>query len=442
MEPKNIDRLFQEKLKDLELTPNPAVWNKIEASLAQKKKKKRVVIWLQYVGVAAIALLGIFIYNNSSNDTVIQLETIENTVTDTQVFKTEPTKKETLKNEPFLEEISSDQAPIVARENSVSAKKPILKENKKFKHESKIAIAENSQIEKTPEKTEIPVTDNSKTIFEELNNASAPTIDTENIAFHKNPKLIKKETKLDLATVVEEKKENKELVKTSWVLAPTISQLYSNTMSNKSSIDARLNDAHKTGNNSTSFGFKVAYRGSQKWQFQTGIHRLELAQTTHNIGLASTVDAASISNTNFDSKVSEALTSKDNGFGAPQDLLNDKEGTINQTYGYIEIPIEAKYALLQSKKLEFHLVGGLSTLFLTKNNVHVETNTFSYSAGEANNLNKVNFTLNFGSNLEYHFNQKWFFDIAPMVKFQTNTFETRSNKPYFFGIYTGFNYKF
>jgi len=81
-------------------------------------------------------------------------------------------------------------------------------------------------------------------------------------------------------------------------------------------------------------------------------------------------------------------------------------------------------------------------LFLTKNNLQIESDNFSYSAGEATNLSKVNFTLNFGTNVEYHFNKKWSLDLSPMIKFQTNTFETQSNKPYFFGIYTGLNYMF
>ena len=33
MEEKNIDRLFQEKLKDLEVTPNENVWDAIEEKL-------------------------------------------------------------------------------------------------------------------------------------------------------------------------------------------------------------------------------------------------------------------------------------------------------------------------------------------------------------------------------------------------------------------------
>jgi hypothetical protein len=55
---KHIDRLFQEKLKNFEATPNDAVWDSIENTLHQKKRKRRVIpLWWQIAGVAAILTL-------------------------------------------------------------------------------------------------------------------------------------------------------------------------------------------------------------------------------------------------------------------------------------------------------------------------------------------------------------------------------------------------
>ena len=74
-EKKNIDRLFQEKFKDFEATPNDAVWSRISESLPQKKKKRRVVaLWWQIGGVAAaIALLltiGLSVFNTDPKGSV------------------------------------------------------------------------------------------------------------------------------------------------------------------------------------------------------------------------------------------------------------------------------------------------------------------------------------------------------------------------------------
>ncbi|APY08529.1 hypothetical protein BWZ20_09550 [Winogradskyella sp. J14-2] len=77
-EKKNIDRLFQEKFKDFEVTPNDAVWNRISESLPNKKKKRRVIaLWWQIGGVAAvIALLltaGVSLFNSSDDSEVLPI---------------------------------------------------------------------------------------------------------------------------------------------------------------------------------------------------------------------------------------------------------------------------------------------------------------------------------------------------------------------------------
>lgn len=548
MDPKNIDRLFQEKLKDFELTPSPAVWNKIETSLVQTKKKKRAIVWFRFASVAAITLLGVFIYNNNATITSNENEIIEKTITNSESILAKPSPnlikerltkqlintnkpitpaesvivnssetskkgfqksniiiepkedlvivtneksfsnerekkstKQTINNKEYIKpipgimvsipeiskkafekpnitieskhesiiaknnEVGNDNSKIIFEETNNSIKfdsktedVALFKKSKALKEEKKLDLAKIIK-----EENQTPTTDDSKTIFEEINNSIEFNSKTDNIAFINKPKALKEEKKINLTKVTEEETKT-QLKTTSWAIAPTVSQLFSNTLSNNSSIDSRLNEATKKGSNSTSFGLKIAYSTSKKWQFQTGIHQLELAQTTQSIQLTSTINASSISNRDFNSNFPETLSLDESNTKNSDELSTkeEEEGNINQTYGYIEVPLEVKYELMQSKKLEFHLIGGLSTLFLTKNNLQVESNTFSYSAGEANNLNKMNFTLNFGSNVEYHFHQKWYFDISPMIKFQTNTFDTRSNKPYFFGIYTGFNYKF
>ena len=60
-ERKNIDRLFQEKFKHLEVNPSEDVWANIEARLDKKKKKRIIPFWFKLSGVAAVFLLGFFI---------------------------------------------------------------------------------------------------------------------------------------------------------------------------------------------------------------------------------------------------------------------------------------------------------------------------------------------------------------------------------------------
>ena len=79
---KHIDRIFQEKLKDLEVTPNPKVWENIQSKLEQPKQDKEKVfpIWLRIASVAALLLALLTIGNlfNSNNTTNINVVDTEN----------------------------------------------------------------------------------------------------------------------------------------------------------------------------------------------------------------------------------------------------------------------------------------------------------------------------------------------------------------------------
>ena len=67
MDSKNIDKLFQEKLNNLEVTPNERVWNSIESKL-QNKKRRVIPFWWYAGGAAAIFLLGLFFLPTTNID--------------------------------------------------------------------------------------------------------------------------------------------------------------------------------------------------------------------------------------------------------------------------------------------------------------------------------------------------------------------------------------
>ena len=70
LERKNIDRVFQENLKDLEINPSKNVWNGIELYLTEQPLKKSIPLWQRMSGVAVIFILffmgGVWYYNLNS----------------------------------------------------------------------------------------------------------------------------------------------------------------------------------------------------------------------------------------------------------------------------------------------------------------------------------------------------------------------------------------
>ena len=118
--------------------------------------------------------------------------------------------------------------------------------------------------------------------------------------------------------------------------------------------------------------------------------------------------------------------------------------SINQAFGYIEIPLEIEYALV-NKKIGVNVIGGFSSFFLSENKIFSEAEGGSKTyLGEANNINNVSYSANFGFGVNYQVSKKIDLNVEPMFKYQINTFNNTSGdfKPYFIGVYTGFAIKF
>lgn len=57
MNTNNIDKLFSDKLRDLERTPSSQAWQTLNKQLEQKKTKKKGVAWYSYAAAAALVLV-------------------------------------------------------------------------------------------------------------------------------------------------------------------------------------------------------------------------------------------------------------------------------------------------------------------------------------------------------------------------------------------------
>ncbi len=94
------------------------------------------------------------------------------------------------------------------------------------------------------------------------------------------------------------------------------------------------------------------------------------------------------------------------------------------------------------KKVGFNIIGGASTLFLDENSISLKTTDFSTQLGESNQLNNVSFSTNIGLGVDYEISNSFQLSIEPMFKYQINTYNTSNVNPYYFGVYSGFSFKF
>ena len=459
MEDKKIDLLFQEKLKNLEATPDKKVWNRIASQL--KKKKRRVLpIWWYSGGVAATLVLGFLLFP-FGKDSETNKQPIIIASPESNPKKDDALKKE---NDPLLKKIDEKTLWV---EGQKRTKKLIPKKNENKKSKNQLLIANETKKEDEvllPKITTdtILLTDNiinkvldtlkNKTIIAQeniLENAEIKNsaISNETIVFKENSDASlnpKSETnKNSLPLVNAPNKEEKKNLKKRWSISPVVAVLSSNSFSKTSPIDASLSNS-TSGNNSYSYGIQVGYKMNNKWSIQSGVHIQEVSFSNPQIAIVS----ASSNNTSiaFNSgnrfKLQDASVLNSDAEALPLTAITI-DGNLNQKYGYVEIPIEVKYNLLEGKHLKTEIIAGFSSLFLNKNSINVSSNSFSQS-GEATNLNNFNFSGNFGLDFKYTLTKNWSLNLNPMLKTQLRTFSENSNgfKPYFIGVYTGINYQF
>ena len=123
---------------------------------------------------------------------------------------------------------------------------------------------------------------------------------------------------------------------------------------------------------------------------------------------------------------------------APTSLFTHEHGSIDQQLGFIEVPIELEYSLIE-KKLGINLIGGFSTLFLNQNDIYAVFNNGERARlGDASNVESVSYSANFGVGLDYNLSKQWQFNLEPTFKYQLNTFNNTSGnfQPFFYRCFT------
>ncbi len=238
-----------------------------------------------------------------------------------------------------------------------------------------------------------------------------------------------------------------------WSVEPSIAPVYFNAAGEGSSIAPSFVTNSKSGEVSLSYGVLVSYGVGKKWSVRSGIQKVNYGYSTNDISYTSTFGIVSIpdlDNINYITSSENLIVQNQNqGKPIPGMALDAaaknpiRTGKMLQQFGYLEVPMEVNYALVD-KKFGVNLIGGVSSLFLTDNSVTLESGDRNTELGEANNINSVNFSANLGFGLNYQLIPKVHLNVEPIFKYQLNTFSNTAGsfQPFSIGIYSGLNFKF
>lgn len=520
---KNIDRLFQEKFKDYEVSPADDLWGNIEAKLADKKRKRVIPFWWKLSGVAVAFLIGILLTRTIFNNEVPQTNSVVNQENSKQnngegdLEKGIPSKMENTtevvttqesKNNQVLKTVDTDDAPATnskqqksdrninsstiindskttvaqgksaknsSSKNKTTSEKSLssVTENFLVKNETPVTVSKESS-NQTIAKKGIVQTDNNDSKSKETNTITVPKeINLDALKGDNNTIIAGKEIEnkvndttsnkspennpLEELLAEKEKKSKQESKQNRWQLTSNVAPIFLGSISNGSPIDSTLVNNSKTYNTSVGFGLGVSYAVNSKLTIRTGLNKLNMNYNTNNVYYYATMQTRYLSGLSptgagytlqvesaVPSNSPTALIPSENDLLAFEEaIVHKNEGYIRQEMGFLEMPLEMSYAIVE-KRFGLKVISGFSTLFLQDNSISIVSNNRTTVLGRANNLNSVHFSTNIGLGIKYGFMKSFEFNLEPTFKYQLNTFRADNGnfKPYVFGLYSGISYKF
>ena len=425
---KKIDQVFRDKFQGVETTPPADVWQNIATRLPEKKERKLLPFLYQLGGAAAAIALIFFLFNLNSTPT-------ENKITNSNIVVPTTDYKPNISSEAF-DELMTNSSNIlnaavmdtrieVIKAQLVSQTSAATPSNSEQPQKLKSNNRENVLIADISEEKEYQIA-NSDINSETKSEGAQPTSDTsEAIA---DISAIESE-KNDLANIAsaniaEKEVKEKETAGKRFSVTPTAAAIYFDT-GKGNALDNQFAGTNGSGEISMSYGINLAYQISDKIKVRSGVNSVNLNYNTRNVDYAS-------------ARNSSAVTTQENAIIQTSSV----NGSLNQDFSFLEIPVEVEYILID-KKLGLNLIGGASTFFLEENNIVLESPNFTAEIGEANNLNKTSFSANLGVGMNYDISPQFRFNLEPIFKYQINTFNSSSNlNSYYFGIYSGLSFKF
>jgi hypothetical protein len=301
---------------------------------------------------------------------------------------------------------------------------------------------------------------NQNSLSEEKVSGVAQVEENETIA--NDPEETEKKSLFDeIAKQEEEKEAIAENMGGKWSAGPSVAPVYFNAIGQGSPVHSLLVPNSKSGDLNLSYGLSVAYEVNDKIKIRSGIHRVDYGYSTNDVAFTSSLEGSEIgqiANVNYSATAKNILIASSVAKSSPE-ALNDvanlslaedfsgqglsQNGTMNQQFGYLEVPVELQYALVD-KKFGINLIGGVSSLFLVDNSISLNSGDLTTEMGKANNINTVNFSTNLGVGLNYNFTSKVQLNIEPVFKYQLNTFSQTIGtfQPFTVGVYSGLSFRF
>lgn len=430
----NIDLLFRNGLKDLEVLPPPDVWDHISPAI----RPSREIGWIYRIvaGVAAMVSLGLIAY-------YVGIKSSENLLQPVTADVLEYTGEE-----------------IVPENSSLPFTRSTPQANSSTDRILAYLPVDDSRLS-TRLLSVNNLTDNASDIISAVDgdNSTLRFADTppEKLEYIGNSNMfIKQVNGVELAPQSEVKIEK-------WKIGAKVSPTYLSS-SLKAANQSMIGSADESALLSYTGGVSVSFKVTSRFSLHTGLYYSSLGRQVSGITSYSgfTPDAGAksgslfgvetatgpISSTNNDIFLADATGSRITSFYTIDNYDPVKAGLqqfgneLKQNFEYLEIPIMLSYKIID-KRIDFNLLGGLSYNFLLDNSTYAVGEGTKVLIGTTEGVEPLLLSSALGMSLEYSLNKRISFNFEPSFRYFLNSNGRISiDNPYTFGFFSGLYYNF
>ncbi len=432
----NIDVLFRNGLKDLEVLPPAEVWENVRPAV--RKNQRPLLIFRAAAMIAVIISLGFLSYRWS-------LRISPDLASNNPAARTSVIPDLTLKTPPAAITNPSSDGRIFLSENLNPGPTPGITE-------PVIKAGEQQGITGQTYAGSITLgnpAENGKKDLISSGRQSAPVL---NLPL--NPPPYEPEIQGDQ-------------VGKRWSIAALVSPTYYSTyLSGNSSLANQLSGDEQS-RMSYSGGVSLEYRINKRFSIQSGLYYSSIAQTLtgvslyqgfsrydvtkgdHNFELLTSTGAVYTSNADVflsDPMSPDRVITRytRDVFDPVKANLTYLDNSLRQNFSFLELPVVLRYKIVD-KNIDFNLIGGFSSNVLVGNNVYAMINSGKLPVGKTGGISTITFSSSLGMGMEYSFTKNLSFNVEPTLRYYLNSFDEMSGikiHPYSFGIFSGLSFKF
>ena len=471
---KNIEELYKKHSESHKVMPPPDVWNKIENSLNNKQKEKRIV-WLRIAGVAASLLIMVSLttWLWVSDISTKNIPLSENALLN----------KENIEVEDAQQSSENNNSTDLEKEKNipVSDKQPEKNKIAYFSEDKhSFVVYSGNENPAKPEKIE-----SASSI--QLNNKLAVSdyFYSDKIEIEKSQKkqtvLISAENHADAifgAIIKNEPKKNRPKIEIGGAYSPVYSFRQAPENNSASMQTMSMSGKAMPDEQGILYGggaLNVNVKMNKKWSVESGARYTRMGQkitpgshtnmfammslnNNENNTLGQVPLNNSMGNINIDTKINsipdfdDVQNSPEIEFSpspsrAPSPYPHYEEATssskLELNVDYLEIPLSMRYYVIDNK-ITLSMLAGVSANFLINNNAYLLNDDLRERIGEVSDIAGLSMSTHAGLSFSLPIVGQLSLQVEPRVNYFLNSINKGDYqfRPYSFGVYSGIRYKF